>query len=344
MNTHNIGVSLVLCCYNSASRLPKTLAHIAAQEVPNNIPWEVILVDNASTDSTSGVAKSNWPDDAPVKLRLVHENQPGLSYARHRGAQEAKFEYISFIDDDNWIDANWVATVYSIMRAHPEIGACGGKALPVFEEDPPNWIVNYYSMLALGEQEKEEGDITDSRGWLWGAGLTTRKQFWEKICQLEWQSLLEDRKASKLTSGGDVELCYWLRILGWRLFYSPKLSLKHYIPKQRLNWSYQIRMNLNRGKTIIVGSIYQHNFRNRNQLQNYRIILLWCRDLWKIFQQLPKQILLSIYRFRWTGNQNLLVVIKLFVYLVNLIKLGPIGYLHIYKNLESDYFYATKSP
>lgn len=58
------GVSIVICCYNSASRLPETLQHIAEQEVAANISWEVIVVDNASTDNTQEIAKKNGQNTA----------------------------------------------------------------------------------------------------------------------------------------------------------------------------------------------------------------------------------------------------------------------------------------
>ena len=96
------GVWVVLCCHNSAGRLPLTLAHLAAQQISPKLAWEVIVVDNASNDGTAEVAMKAWPEDAPVKLHVVHESQLGLSNARWRGFSQARYEVVSFIDDDNW--------------------------------------------------------------------------------------------------------------------------------------------------------------------------------------------------------------------------------------------------
>lgn len=79
------GISIVICCYNSAQRLPLTLVHLAAQKVADNFPWEVIVVNNASTDNTEEAAFSSW-DRESIEMRVVYEPQPGLSYARHRGS------------------------------------------------------------------------------------------------------------------------------------------------------------------------------------------------------------------------------------------------------------------
>src|SRR5439155_12302864 len=88
------GISVVVCCYNSAQRLPATLGHLAAQEVHEGLDWEIIVVDNASTDETSRAAHAAWP--APptcggypgAPLRVVFEPHAGLSNARQRGLDE----------------------------------------------------------------------------------------------------------------------------------------------------------------------------------------------------------------------------------------------------------------
>ena len=54
------GVSVIVCCYNSAERLPETLKYLSMQNVPENMPWEIIIVDNNSTDSTNDVAMEIW--------------------------------------------------------------------------------------------------------------------------------------------------------------------------------------------------------------------------------------------------------------------------------------------
>ncbi|PYU17577.1 MAG: hypothetical protein DMG32_27740 [Acidobacteria bacterium] len=76
------GLSVILCCHNSASRLPATLGHLTGQRSGGRFPWEVILVDNASSDATGRLAQELWPQDAPAPLRVVHEARLGLAYAR----------------------------------------------------------------------------------------------------------------------------------------------------------------------------------------------------------------------------------------------------------------------
>src|SRR5262245_13852353 len=120
------GVSIIICCHNSAARLPETLAHLAVQKTPPNLPWEVVIVDNASTDDTAEAARTFWPKDHPRPLRIVREESLGLSQARIKGLAEARYEYITFADDDNWLCPEWIQTVAATFQLHPEVGMLSG--------------------------------------------------------------------------------------------------------------------------------------------------------------------------------------------------------------------------
>jgi glycosyltransferase involved in cell wall biosynthesis len=245
------GISIIICCYNSATRLPKTLANLVAQKVTNEIPWEVIIVDNASTDNTHQVATESWKQDAPASLRVVYEPQPGLSYARQRGFTEAKYDIISFVDDDNWVCPEWVQTVAHVMSEHPEVGACGGLNKAVSEVNLPWWFQRYEQYYAVGTQAEHPGDITQHPGILWGAGLSVRKQAWQKLQNQSFHSILTGRKGTSLSSCEDYELCFALRAAGWHLWYEPRLYLQHCLPSSRLQWSYMRRLMRGNGASSV---------------------------------------------------------------------------------------------
>lgn len=232
------GVTVIICCHNSSTRLPSALNHLAAQEIPGGIPWEVIVVDNASADDTSETALRAWPVDAPAALTVTHEPQLGLIHARHRGLLKAKYEFVSFIDDDNWVCPNWVKVVFEVMSQRSSVGACGGEAEGVCEIDPPWWFERYKGDYAAGSQGSEAGDVTERRGYLWGAGLTVRRSVWQKLISSGFQSLLTGRMGNSLSSGEDVELCLAIRMAGFRLWYEPRLHLRHFLPARRLTWRY----------------------------------------------------------------------------------------------------------
>ncbi len=327
------GVSIVICCYNSAGRLRPTLAHVCAQLVSPGIPWEVILVDNASTDATQETARALWPPDAPAPLRIVREEQPGLSHARRRGLQEAQYEYVSFIDDDNWVTEYWVQTVFTIMSNQLNVGACGGRSYPTFEKKPPAGFDQFYLNMAIGEQWTTEGDITETRGWLWGAGLIIRRAAWEQIVKLNWSSMMIGRKGKTLSSGEDTEICYWLRLLGWRIYYSPKLSMKHYIPAFRMQKSYIYRLFNSGGYTILVNKAYKRMLSGNYTQVKQSILRLWLVDLRSTFLTLIKSLfnkksVKSIY------NQTFINMEVSMTTLYYLLRLGPWGYQNIYNTIN----------
>src|SRR5690349_3890945 len=118
------GVSVIICTYNGAERLPQTLKHLAAQQVDKEIRWEIILVDNASTDNTAEVARHCWNGSSRnVPIQIFSHPIPGKTGAMQLGFTKANYDYLLICDDDNWLAANYVQLVYEIMSTMPEIGA-----------------------------------------------------------------------------------------------------------------------------------------------------------------------------------------------------------------------------
>jgi glycosyltransferase involved in cell wall biosynthesis len=140
LETTHHGITILICCHNSRSRMPAVLEHLLRQDAPATIGWEVLVIDNASSDATSDVAKSVWPDSHPTPLRVVLEPNVGLTNARNKGIAEAKYDIISFVDDDNWVGPDFVRTVHSLMQNRPEMGACGCRIEEACEVDPPDWF------------------------------------------------------------------------------------------------------------------------------------------------------------------------------------------------------------
>jgi glycosyltransferase involved in cell wall biosynthesis len=245
------GVSVVVCCHNSVERLPPTLAHLAAQQVPEGLDWEVIVIDNASTDGTAELARSLWPADAPAPLRVVLETQVGTTAARCRGLAEARYEFVTLVDDDNWVCPEWVQLVAEVMAAHPEVGACGGLNEAVCEGEPPRWFERYQRSYVIGPQAGEAGFLTAAWSSLWGAGLTLRRSAWNQLLGQGWRHRVGGRLGANLSGCDDLELSYALQLAGWRLWYEPRLRLQHFLPARRLNWSYLRRLHRGGGASSV---------------------------------------------------------------------------------------------
>lgn len=236
------GISIIICCYNSAQRLPETIKHIALQEVDDDFLWEVIVVNNASTDDTASVALAEWNKyKANASFKVIEELTPGLIYARSRGIQEAKYEYVLFCDDDNWLKEDYVRQAVLIMDENPQIGALGGQGIGITDGEFPIWWEKEKGCYAVGKQAEVSRDVT-KREYLWGAGLVSRRNILLKVFNPKYPFLMSGRTGNLILSGDDSEICSRIILLGHTLYYDEKLCFKHDIPSVRLTDEYLKRM------------------------------------------------------------------------------------------------------
>ena len=229
------GVSVIICCHNSVERLPQTLRHLKAQQAGTR-RWEVVLVDNASTDGTGELARELW-QDGPAPLYIVHEPQLGLNNARRRGLVESKYEFLGFVDDDNWVKSDWVSTAYDVLSATSNLGAVGSICDPIYEEPAPVWFQKFQKSFAI-LTDADLQEMPEPPPFLNGAGLCIRRSAWESLVENGFRFQLTDRVGKRLSAGGDTELTLALRLAGWNLHVERRLRLQHFMPGQRLEWMY----------------------------------------------------------------------------------------------------------
>ena len=286
--SENDGVSVVICCFNSSKRIPATLEHLQKIKT-SGIPWEVVLVDNNSEDDTTEKALSIWNINPVTRLKIVSEKNRGLINARITGVKSASYDIISFIDDDNWIESQWIDKVYDLLNNDQSMAACGGSSEAVFEINPPAWFTDFSFYYAVGKQQEESGYVSLQKGYLWGAGLTIKKKAWNYLFENGFNNLLKGRTGKSLTAGEDSEICFALILSGWKLWYEDSLKLQHYIPAVRLNVPYLMKIYEGFGKAAVVLSLYI-SFINGQSLKNSN----WAY-----------QTLASIKRMCKTGIKNL---------------------------------------
>jgi glycosyltransferase involved in cell wall biosynthesis len=255
------GVSVVVCCYNSEAVLPRTLEHLSRQLVPDKLEWEIILVDNASSDDTQQVATNLWRElHCETPLRVVFEKNPGLSEARKRGVLEATYDLLIFCDDDNWLCDAYIAEAHRLMVSNANIDIAGGEGVAVSNISMPAWFESYQRSFAVGPQGVSDGTI-DS--YPYGAGMVVRTADLKRAFELGFTSLLSDRKGSNLSSGGDGELAEWIAIFDkCRWYYCSALKFRHYMIPERLGMSQLEKLQVGFGEMSPVILLYK-NLRRR---------------------------------------------------------------------------------
>jgi glycosyltransferase involved in cell wall biosynthesis len=234
------GVSIVLCCYNSADRIEQTLFHLSKQ-IYHSFELELILVDNASLDQTKDIAIKLWHSfNNPFPLRLIEEKRQGLSFARMCGVKNASFELIIFCDDDNWLYSDYVYNAYHLMNNQDIIGAAGGFGEAISRVPLPDWFEQYKGGYAIGDASISSGFLSDGQ-LLTGAGLVFRRNLFLKVFE-NAESLLVDRSGNTLSSGGDSEICLRFLLYGYKLYYDASLKFKHFLPAGRLTEEYRSKL------------------------------------------------------------------------------------------------------
>jgi len=221
------GVSVIICCYNSAPRLPETLRHIAAQEVPGTIPWEILVVNNASSDNTSEVARDEWKKHScTASFSTIDQAVPGLAAAREKGISESKFEYLVFCDDDNWLDPDYIRIAFETMEEQTEAGIAGGQSEGYFEAPKPPWFDTFARSYVVEKPLSGSGYLPGGREYLPGAGMVLRNKLFRLLDRVAFKPILTDRIGNSLMSGGDYELCLMAKYLGFGIYFNENLRLK----------------------------------------------------------------------------------------------------------------------
>lgn len=245
------GVSIVVCCYNSEQRLADTIKHVALQKVTDHVKWELVIVNNASTDFTYETAIKvceSYPQ-LTNKYKVINQPIPGLSFARELGIATSQYKYIIFCDDDNWLAENYLALSFDIMESNPKIGALGGQSTATTEKSNfPDWFDAVKGSYAVGKQMTQNGYTNKN---IWGAGMVIRKQLHQKCFPSEYPSYLTGRNGTKLSAGEDTEFCLRLQLKNYRMYYDERLSFIHFISGNRLSKTYYKNMSLGFTEALI---------------------------------------------------------------------------------------------
>jgi glycosyltransferase involved in cell wall biosynthesis len=299
------GISILICCYNSTSRLKPTLEHISKQQVDINIPWEVIVIDNNSSDGTGEYAIKIWQNlNCLIPFQVVDELISGLSNARKKGITTSKYEYILFCDDDNWLAPNYVNIAFNIMEKDKTIGLAGGWSTATSEIDLPPWFTQSPMFFAVGKQYKKTGI---AENYLYGAGLILRYTCFRELTEKSFSFLLSDRKGNTLSSGGDVELCYAIQLLGYKLWYDEDLYFQHFMPSDRLTMKHYIKLRKGISKSDVILSAYKAVLNKHKKISIFNRFQIFIKFLIKIpficFQYLfgdKTKAIINYYHYHYT--------------------------------------------
>jgi glucosyl-dolichyl phosphate glucuronosyltransferase len=246
-----VSISVILCTYNRAKQLEKAIASLVDQSLPQS-EYEVIVVDNNSTDNTKAVCSSF--EGLIKNYLLVREQKQGLAAARNCGVRAARGEIVAFTDDDAQVESEWLEKfLRHFAELPPRVGIIGGEIEPIWEDKRPAWLSErWLHPLSAGLNWGSMPRFLASEEWVCEVNSAYRR-----VCITENGGFPENlgRIGNNLLSGENI-VNEIIRSKGWSMYYDPFIRVKHSIPKERLTKEWFVRRMFWQGVTTVAADEY----------------------------------------------------------------------------------------
>ena len=233
-------ISAIICTYNRERYLYNVLQSLVAGNLPTE-EYEIVLVNNNSTDGTEAKVRRFQTDYPQVQLRYCVEPQQGLSYARNCGIRESRGDILVYVDDDALVNKEYLATYADFFRRNADAVAAGGPILPQYDGcEEPDWMSHYTRQLVtgklyLGEKEREfPGDAFPG-----GGNAAYRKSVFDAVGLFNVEL---GRKGNSLIGAEEKDLFDKMTSQGMKFYYLPTAILYHLIPPKKLTQDYFDRL------------------------------------------------------------------------------------------------------
>lgn len=251
-------VSIILCFYNAEKKLSETIKYLMKLNIDGIEGIELIFVDNNSNDSSCELIKKMLQGFSKFPYKIILEPKPGLSNARLIGIANAKYDYLLFCDDDNWLEEDYILRGLKILNNNSTIAALGGYGVAVSDIHLPYWFNEYEKFYAVGPQMPQNGKVYGVRNVVYGAGVFIRKSAFEYIQNKGFSFYNLGRTGKKLSSGEDSEMCLAFQIAGFSIWYDDSLKFKHYIEPNRLSKKYIKKLQKGMNESSYISRFYRH--------------------------------------------------------------------------------------
>ena len=228
-------ISVIICTYNRVHYIEKVLDALHKE---NFNDYEVIVVDNNSTDGTLQKVQ-NYADAHPdFPLRLTHESRQGLSWARNTGIKESAGDVLAFLDDDAIPRKGYLTELERGMKAHQQACGFGGKIIPLFDEcPPPKWLCRWTLSWVSGLDKGQRDCYFKGKEFPIGANMGLRRS---AIAECGEFNTSLGRSGGNLMGGEEKDLFRRVKSHGRKIIYLHSVIVDHVIPQKRTTTRYII--------------------------------------------------------------------------------------------------------
>jgi glucosyl-dolichyl phosphate glucuronosyltransferase len=239
---------VVVCTRNRAALLDDLLDTATALRIPGRVDWELIVVDNGSTDGTPNVVRRY---EGRLPVRRVEEPRIGLSHARNRGVAEARGRYLCWTDDDVRLDPGWLAAYLTAFERHPDAAVFGGRILPDIEAPTPRWFARcsdcwpLTGVIAKRDMGNDEFEVSLLHATPYGANFAVRAEEQRRFSYETGLGLMGDHGLV----AEETQLIYRIISAGGSGWWVPDSRVFHRIGPGRQTWRHVLAYFIRLGET-----------------------------------------------------------------------------------------------
>ena len=233
-----LDASVLICTFNRASLLGEALDSLAGIRHDGSRRWEVLIVDNNSTDDTRATVESRQPT-FPVPLRYLFEPEQGKSRALNAGIAACEGRVVVFGDDDQRFDRDWIDQACAPLDADSALDYTGGPVQPLWDASPPAWLDLRRSELlgppGLFDYGADRFVFEDRQRIAPGGNMAVRRSVFDRVGGF---AVDLGRTGTSLLGQEQAEFFQRTRAAGIRGLYVPSMIVFHHVPPERLTQQY----------------------------------------------------------------------------------------------------------
>ncbi|WP_282605476.1 glycosyltransferase family 2 protein [Pelagibius sp. Alg239-R121] len=208
-------ISVVIATRNRAPQLEKCLRRFQALDLAGITAWELIVVDNGSSDDTAQVVQK-LKDETDLPLQYKLEPTPGVSPARNAGIRSAKYDILAFTDDDCMVDPSWLSKIRQAFHEEPELALVGGRVELYDPEDYEISVRRFDDLYNINT-------LDDLFSRLIGCNMAISAAAIRKVGLFD----VSMGAGAAFKAGEDHEYFYRILKSGGKVVYDPRIRIEH---------------------------------------------------------------------------------------------------------------------
>ena len=303
MNT-SLLISIVICTYNRADYIFDALESLRNQTISKEV-FEVIIVNNNSTDNTETICKNYIKKYADHQFYYLNEPLQGSSFARNTGASIAKSPLLCFMDDDAVANTDYLEKIVLFFETHSTAGGLGGRIVPKYIPAEPKWMSHFVSSLVGNFNYNKQVVAFAANKYPLESNMVVKKVDFDTI--KGFNTALPGVKGTLRIGGEGKDFFLRLKALGRTIFYDPSVIVQHVVETAKLTREYMYRVASGIGRGERVRMLEKNKWALYKKLIEYIFKLggAFVLSAFYLLQIKPAKALPVIY-FRWDALKGLM--------------------------------------